>query len=73
MNPQTLLLIMQGVQLAGTLVPSTLEAALKIKALLSVDGSDFTVQIRVMQDGVLKEVEEGDALIDAWKTEHGYV
>jgi hypothetical protein len=69
---QIIVLVLQGLQVVGTLLPASIEAALKLKSILEVDGSDFTVQIQTLQDGALKSAEDTMAVIEAWKKEHGY-
>jgi hypothetical protein len=69
-NPATILLIMQGIQLLGTVVPTSLDAFLKIKSILQTDGTDFDVQVRVLQDGELLDIDAGDAIIAAWIAAH---
>ncbi len=68
----TVLLILQGINLVGTLLPSTLQAALDLKKIFENSGSDYTTQIQVFQDGALKSAEDTVALIDEWKKANGY-
>jgi len=65
-------LVFQGVSLLATLVPTGIEAALKIKALFESSSSDITVQIQTIQDGAVQSAEETDQLIEAWMESHGY-
>jgi hypothetical protein len=69
---QIILYILQGAQLVGTLFPATVDAAVKLQGIFSVDGGDFTAQLVVLQDGAIKTAEESLTLIAAWKKEHGY-
>ena len=71
MTQQTVLYVFQGLQLLGTLLPSTVEAALKIKAILGADGSDFNVQIATIQNGAVQDAQDTISMIDAWKREKG--
>jgi hypothetical protein len=70
-NPQIILTILQGVQLAGTIIPSSLEAALKLKEIFAHSGSDFTAEIVTLQDGAVQSAQETIDMIDAWKKAHG--
>jgi len=63
---------MQGLQVVGTLLPATIDAALKLKALLEVDGSDFTVQLQTMQDGAIQSAQDTLSLVASWKKANGY-
>jgi hypothetical protein len=67
-----ILLVMQGLQVVGTLLPATIDAAMKLKALLEVDGSDFTVQLQTMQNGAIQSAQDTLSVIDAWKKANGY-
>jgi hypothetical protein len=69
---QIILYILQGAQIVGTLFPANVEAALKLKSIFDVDGSDFTVQIVVLQDGAIKTAQESLVIVADWKKEHGY-
>ncbi len=68
----TVLLVLQGINLVGTLLPSTIQAALDIQKLFAASGSDYTTQIQVFQDGALKSAEDTVAIIDEWKKANGY-
>ncbi len=68
----TVLLILQGINLVGTLLPSTIQAALDIQKLFAASGSDYTTQIQVFQDGALKSAEDTVAIIDEWKKANGF-
>jgi len=67
----TALLVFQGINLVGTVLPSTVDAALKIKAIFDNAGGDFTVQLQAVVDGELKSAQETVALVDEWKKAHG--
>ena len=68
----TVLLVLQGLNLVGTLLPSTLQAALDLQKIFAASGSDFTTQIQVFQDGALKSASETIDIIDAWKKANSY-
>ncbi len=68
----TVLLILQGINLVGTLFPSTLQAALELQKILSSPGSDFTTQIHILEEGGLKSSEDTVAIIDEWKKANGF-
>jgi hypothetical protein len=67
-----ILLVMQGLQVVGTLLPSSIEAALKLKTILEVDGSDYTAQIQTLQGGAIQSAQETLDIIAAWKKANGY-
>ena len=69
----TVLLVLQGINLVGTMLPSTLQAALELQKIFASSGSDFSTQIQVFEAGALKSAEETVALIDAWKKANNYV
>ena len=69
----TVLLVLQGINLVGTLLPSTLQAALDLQKIFASSGSDFTTQIQVFQDGALQSANDTVTIIDAWKTANNYV
>lgn len=69
----TVLLILKGIELVGTLLPTTLQAALDLQKIFASAGTDYTVEIQVFQDGALKSANDTVALIDAWKKANGYV
>jgi hypothetical protein len=71
MDPATILVIMKGIELIGTLAPVALATALKIKQLLDTPETDYTVHIKAMRDGALCSAEETLELIEAWKKENG--
>ncbi len=67
----TVLLILQGANLVGTLLPATVQAALDLKKLFEADPSTgYTAQLQVFQDGALKSAEDTIAIIDAWTAAH---
>ncbi len=68
----TVLMVLQGINLVGTLLPSTMQAALDLQKIFAASGSDFTTQIQVFQDGALQSAEDTVTIIDAWKKENGY-
>lgn len=68
----TVLLVLQGLDLVGTLLPSTLQAALDLQKIFAASGSDYTTQIQVFQDGALKSASETIDIIDTWKKANGY-
>jgi len=70
-DPQTVLLIVKGVELIGSLAPVAIGTALKIKQLLDTEETDFTVEIKVMRDGAIVASDETVSLIEAWKKEKG--
>lgn len=73
MDPQTIILIMKGIELIGTLAPVAIETAFKIKKVLDTDDTDFTVQIKIIRDGALVSADETLAIIDEWKKKKGLV
>lgn len=73
MDPNTILIIMKGIELVGTLAPIALSSALKIKQLLDTPDTDYSVEVKVIRDGALASVDETQAMIDAWKAAHGVV
>jgi hypothetical protein len=68
-----LAMILDGAKVVMTLMPITLEAAIKLKALFAKSGTNYTVEIREMQDQAVADANSTEALIAAWKKEHGYV
>ncbi len=68
----TVLMVLQGINLVGTLLPSTMQAALDLQKIFAASGSDFTAQIQVFQDGALQSAEDTVTIIDAWKKANGY-
>lgn len=68
-----LALILEGAKVVMTLMPITLEAAIKLKELFAKSGINYTIEIREMQDQAIADADATLALIDAWKKEHGYV
>lgn len=68
----TVLMVLQGINLVGTLLPSTLQAALDLQKIFAASESDFTTQIQVFQDGALKSAEDTVTIIDEWKKANGY-
>lgn len=51
-------------------LPAILEAAIKIKAILHADGSNFILQIQTIQANALTSAEETRAMISKWELEH---
>ena len=68
----TILLVLQGLQLVGTLFPSTIAAALSLQKIFAADGSEFTTQIQTLQDGAIQSAEDTLTLIAEWKKANGY-
>ncbi len=71
MNPQTILLISQGVQLLGTLGPVAVGTAMKIKQLLDTPATDFNVAIKAISDGAIASADDTLQMIDAWRSGKG--
>ena len=71
MNPQTILLISQGVQLLGTLGPVAVDTAMKIKELLDTPATDFSVEVKAISDGAIASADDTLQMIDAWRTGKG--
>ena len=69
----TVMLILQGINLVGTILPSTLQAALDLQKIFAASGSDYTTQIQVFQDGAIKSATDTVAMIDEWKKANNYV
>jgi hypothetical protein len=67
MNPQTVLLISQGVQLLATVGPVAIQTGLKIQQLLSTPQSDFTVQLRTIRDGAIASADQTLQMIADWQ------
>lgn len=63
-------MIYQGAQLIGTLVPLAIDAALKIKLLLE-QGNDYRVEIREMAEEAVAVNDETLLLIEAWRKQNG--
>jgi hypothetical protein len=63
-------MIYQGAQLIGTLVPLAIDAALKIKLLLE-QGNDYRVEIREMAQEAVAVNDETLLLIEAWRKQNG--
>jgi hypothetical protein len=69
---QLIVTILQGINVVGTLLPSTMEAALAIVKMFQNSGTDFTVQVAALQDGAIKSSQETIDLVDGWKKANGY-
>jgi len=54
-------------------IPLAIDTALKLKSILSKHGgTDFSAEIRDLQTGAIKDLDETDAMIAAWKKEKGF-
>ncbi len=54
-------------------IPMALDVALKLKSILSKHGgADFSAQLTDLQGQALKNVDETEAMIAAWKKEKGF-
>lgn len=68
-----LLLITQGISLAGQLVVPTMTLAKEIKALFEKTGADVVVEIQDFQSGGLENDAAVDAIVMKWKADNGFV
>lgn len=72
MSPLVLVTITQGLNLIATFGPVAVGIAMQFKKLFSGSNSTvpFEVQIQVLEDGILKNVTETDAIWAKWTAEH---
>jgi cell division ATPase FtsA len=70
MTPLILITILDKITGALVVIPTVLEVAQKIKALLSVDGSDFEVQLQAIKDGAVVDADETLRIINEWRAAH---
>ncbi len=70
MTPLVLITILDKITGALVVIPTALEVAQRIKTLLSVDGSDFAVQLQAIKDGAVQDADETLRIIEAWRAAH---
>ena len=72
MNPGMIVTITQGLNLVSTFGPIAIGLALQIKKIFADANSDvpFAVQIQAYRDGILKTIDETDAIIAEWNAAH---
>lgn len=70
MNPTIILTITDAVTGAIALLPVAIEVGIRIRDLLSVDGSNFDVQVQAIDAGTIKTLDETDAIVKAWLDSH---
>lgn len=68
--PAVLLMILNSVTGALTVIPTILQEALAIKALLTAPGSNFTVEIQAVSAGIVQTVTDTEKIISDWNTSH---
>ncbi len=69
---QIIAMVLQGSNIVTTLAPIALGVALQLKELFSKSGTDFTVEIKVFQDGAILDADATLEMIEAWKKANGY-
>lgn len=68
----TIVLVTQGLNAVATFGPIAIGLALQIKKLFSgqTSGDPFEVQIMAYKDGILKTIDETDAIWAEWTANH---
>ena len=72
MNPPVLVTITQGLNLVSAFGPIAVGLALQIRKIFqgADSGEPFEVQISAYRNGILKTLDETDAIIAEWNAAH---